>query len=192
MIGLFVAMNALTEREMDLLRARQQRPRPHFRGVGEGHSAEVINQLLMRRYGSAMLPCEEWNAAELQALQMKLWELRSTELESIYANQTVPPGKRDRRAIGSSISELQARWTALDAIADSGLEIEQLRRDGHCYEAAMWLTHHLPQSAQDALARERPLPLLPQGQRHSEAFQRECGGSRSGEVCASIVDQKNW
>lgn len=192
MLTLSFALAAVAN-NLDLLRARQIKPRAQFRGAGEHHSAEVLNRLLLKSYSDAAVACEDWSLADLRTLQQDLWELRAADLNERYVDQTLADGvTQDRRAIGGDIRQLQARWAALDA-AD-GPTLEELRRDGHCYEAAMWYSHHMPLQAQKALL-GRPgarLPLLPQPARHMPAFQDACaGGDAPSETCRVVADQKS-
>jgi hypothetical protein len=134
---------------------------------------ELLNKHLRARFAQAQ-PCEKWTTAGLKQFLSTLHPHVSIELEKIYE------ATKDRRAAsprpGTPLHEHQSQWNALEA---SALKLGRLGhdvlRDAFCIEATLWLTHHVPSSAHDALPEQ--VPMLPKAPR----TQSELSSSEDGK-----------
>lgn len=112
----------------DHARARQIVPRESFRGESFGHMSSVLNKWLERDTRVGTLPCEEWNAREIQQLQGLLYLLRDDNLDEIYQNAN------DNRRMRATLDDLQHSWDELNKIVDANahLDLHSVQRDGTC------------------------------------------------------------
>ena len=124
----------------ELWRAVEKVPRAEYKGSTFDEMSVVLSGWL-KRGGTPTKPCEEFEAEELQQLQAQLYLLRHAEYDDVYR------AANDKRSITRSLDQLHTDWKGLnEAARTSGLD--EMHRDGHCHEAAMWWVH-----------RELPLPL---------------------------------
>ena len=136
----------------DLQRARQWTPRGGYQGRGGLASANrQLNKHLLNHPHLASKPCERFATTEVRAVLRRLFASSSPELRAVYSD------KDGRRARYASLSEMEAEWKRLDAVAGGDARV----RDAHCHEAVMWFVHHITQEEQRRLRATLVLPLLP-------------------------------
>ena len=156
-------------------RAVERVPRPEYKGATFDAMSATLSQWLQRG-AAATRPCEEWAVEELQQLQAQLYLLRHAEYDAVYT------AANDSRALGASLDALQADWAGLNAAAAaSGLD--EMHRDGHCHEAAMWWVHHLTEDARAVLRQRGVVVPLLSPLRH--ACPEEAAAAEEEQVCAA-------
>jgi len=151
----------------DLRRAHRQTPGQHLIGDGHAHMAVKLNKA-MRAAGFVLKACEDFSVQELIALQRHLHGARDPALEAIYRkNKDLGRSMRVFGRHAETLQELEQLWAEeLDALrAYPGLVNNS--RDTKCHEAVMWLVHHVPQAARQAL--RMTMPLLPERALHAVA-----------------------
>lgn len=138
----------------DLKRARSKVPQNTHKGAGFADMSKKLNGFL-KGYRSTK-ECSEWSAKELKHFQALMLMLKAPELDEVYGKTS------DRRQLRGDEQEHGDRWERLEQLASKmGSEFETMHRDGHCHEAVMWFTHHLPETARQSLAAVADIPLLP-------------------------------
>lgn len=149
----------------DLVRARAPRPHPRSRVAGDT-AAEAFTSMnaVLSGGGARVRHCDAFNHTDLNALARRLYEVRSPELDDLYA------AANDKRALHfRSLDYKERLWAAEAQMATTlvgGAEASEhynATRDGKCAEVVMWYTHHLSQSQRDLLHRfdDFVLPLMP-------------------------------
>lgn len=185
-LGLFAcaAPAAGSASKADLSRAQQRVPRKAWKGDDfAGMSTVLTNHL--RRAGHTILPCSNWTASELQALQRRLAGEANPELLSIYDS-----AEDNRRHRFKEAPALEAHWAAVDAAAAVSEKLKEVRRDGLCHEAVMWWAHHLPLSAQQRFSSEGiTLPSLPE-KRHTQVETSDAARLVHGEYEQQVSCQQ--
>jgi hypothetical protein len=151
----------------DLRRAVQRIPGSHVVGAGHVQMTMKLNAALKAMKGAKLKECDQFNVEELIALQRKLHEARSPELEAVYQKN----GDDGRRmgafgVFADDLRELEELWAKELQVLKSNPVLADVSRDTKCHEAIMWLVHHVPQEVQAKLRKELTLPLLPQRKRH--------------------------
>lgn len=148
----------------DLVRARQPKPGRAFAGSHFADAMAKLNAALGREPGLATALCNEMPLSALQAAQRLLFDARTPELNRIYRDAG------DSRAMAhatlASLQEEQAKVRAMEA---NQKEFLAKARDGACHEAVMWYTHHLSESAREAVKEQLVLPTLPEAQHEEPA-----------------------
>lgn len=159
----------------DLARARSKVPRSQYRASASELSSK-LNEHLVRSFPAAT-PCEDWSVAELQALQWRLWQVRSPELMSIYTETN------DRRSMQE---DPQPRWLAANREVQMHPDLLQMQQHAHCREVVLWLVHLLDSRAHREF-RGEAVPMLPHGS-HGPCLSSEtpvlCAHSRASHVCS--------
>lgn len=146
----------------DLRRAKTKVPRQPWRAADSGAGMnELLNKHLRGRFAKAEA-CESWSSAQLQQFLSTLHPHLSPELEKIYG------ATKDRRSASPRPSmplhEHMNQWKFYEAAAKSaGGVAHDVLRDALCIEASLWLVHHTPSTALDALPES--VPLLPKAPR---------------------------
>jgi len=136
----------------DLRRAKTKVPRDDYRGSGFNGTAASLNKFL-RAYKNVK-ECSQWTVQELHHFQIRLFTLRSSELDDVYQSAN------DRRRLFGDLQAHLERW-GQSALAESGSLWENMQRDGHCHEAAMWFAHHVTEPMRKKIAETMTIPLLP-------------------------------
>lgn len=137
----------------DLQRARTKVPRPAYKGDNFSGMSETLNRWLLKHAPNSK-QCDEWTVKELQSLQVQLFMLRDSQLDEVYQ------GSGDSRRLRAELAETTKEWDELNSLAESSPELMRIHRDGHCHEAVMWYTHHLPEIVKTELKDRIALPLL--------------------------------
>ena len=137
----------------DLQRARTKVPRDEYRASHGYAMGKVLNKHLQNAHGNTK-PCHEWSVQELQELQSALLQHRDESLDGIYREAS------DTRAMLREEAEYPSHWAEITEAAKSHPNIIKMQRDGHCQEAVMWWTHHVPEAAKSNL-QHLTLPTLP-------------------------------
>lgn len=166
--------------DKDLHRAQTKVPGLMYKGTSPGHTAQLLNGHLNRRF-SSVRPCEEWSVNDLQTLQTKLFTLRQNQFNEIYASAD------DRRTLrAKTLGQLLQQWHNTNVlVVKYGDDAYAMQRDGHCYETVMWLIHHLTTEQQDALSQQNvAIPSLPQQHSNTECI-------INSDLCRVVSDQKS-
>lgn len=139
----------------------------------------LLNKHLRGRFPEAR-PCEEWTSAGVQEFLANIHPHLSVELEHVY------DASSDRRSAAATarptmpLREHQKVWKTLEKAANvAGGSAPGVLRDAFCIEAALWLVHHTPSAAADALHPAK-VPLLPKAPR------------TNSELSTSEDDRKVW
>merc|ERR1712127_174774 len=145
----------------DHVRARQPKPSKAFAGSHFADAMAKLNAALAREPGLATEFCNEISLPTLQATQRLLFDARAPELDRVYREAG------DSRAMAhATLASLQAEQAKVRAMVDQK-DLFAKARDGACHEAVMWYTHHLTESAREAVKEQLVLPTLPETQ-HKE------------------------
>lgn len=138
---------------VDLRRARSKVPRNAYKGADFGSMSGALNEYLLQQAPQSK-ECDLWTVEELQDLQMSLLMLRDSSLNDLYHDMD------DNRKIVKNITEIVREWDVLNELARTDPDLARAHRDGHCHEAVMWYTHHLPEGMKQLLQDKISLPLL--------------------------------
>jgi hypothetical protein len=164
------AGNVADHHPADIIRAVTKVPRDQYKGKSFPHMSETLNGFLNSNKLIETRPCSEWTAREIQDLQGKLFQFRSTDFDDIYHEV------KDRRRLSKSrnLEEISAEWEELNSAVEGsewGEKAHEILRDGHCHEAVMWYVHHLSQDIKNALGQGESkvvLPLLSESDHHNQ------------------------
>merc|ERR1711924_77825 len=136
----------------DLQRARTKVPRPAYKGRTFTDMTVKLNGFL-KAYPNTK-DCKSWSTSELQQLQLRMLQLRSSELDEVYQ-----ASDDNRQLRGDANLHLQ-RWEMLRNVSGNlDGPFHHMQRDGHCHEAVMWFVHHLSEATRQRLAEEVQIPL---------------------------------
>mmetsp|Transcript_77185 Transcript_77185/g.121893 ORF Transcript_77185/g.121893 Transcript_77185/m.121893 type:complete len:230 (-) Transcript_77185:195-884(-) len=140
----------------DLMRARQPKPGPSFRGDSFKSSMQKLNTILRRDKSLRTQTCASFSLELLQEMQRELFNARSHELDVVYRKVG-----DTRRMAHESAEGLHAEQARVASIRGA---LSEKARDGACHEMVMWYVHHLSEKAREEIKQRLILPLLPEVQ----------------------------
>jgi len=171
----------------DLRRARSKVPRDDFKGDDFQSMSQTLNKYL-QKHAPQSKDCDLWTIEELQDLQISLLMLRDSGLNDLYHETD------DNRKIKKDIEQMIQEWEELNKLASTDVDLAKAHRDGHCHEAVMWYTHHVPEEMKNLLKDKISLPLmtsmrhdLKQSAVHGERVHRAYQEKVSCASCHSAV-----
>jgi len=163
----------------DLNRAKTKVPGDEYRGTDLANMSLTLNKWLIG--SSAVKPCDQWSAKELQELQGLLYLSRNSELDNIY-HQT-----NDNRRLLADVDTMKADWAGLNDLVHKHSrksEMHTVQRDGHCHQAVMWYVHHLNEDVKRLLAETGvEIPLLAY-ENHNIGFCSNTDDDTHAKVCS--------
>ena len=120
--------------------------------------------------GAVAVPCEQWTAGELTSFLTNLYNNRDAGFEAMYRKYKLRSGKEDGRRLQAGgkltdvLAELQAEWAEEAALVEANPSLHDTSRDGRCFDAVNWWTHHVPSATKARLAASgvfAKVPTLP-------------------------------
>eukprot|EP00055_Hartaetosiga_balthica_P013603 m.70585 g.70585 ORF g.70585 m.70585 type:complete len:1412 (+) comp8315_c2_seq2:384-4619(+) len=184
----------------DVVRATIPKPGKHFSGKTPGDVANVLNKHLevhASKFGHKVVACDQLTTHHLRKIILKFLQLQSSTVKTKLIStpfQAMYASRGDYRMLRyTSFPGYTSEWESNDSILSTNKTLENMARDGMCYEAALIYVHHLSDKVKNK--HKFVVPLLPNSEvatnLHAELQKssNEVGDANTAAIKKQVGDQ---